>query len=141
MRRRLVLLGAWLPLAAAAQTVYRCGPAGNVYTQQPCADGRAIDVSDPRTPAQAAEARAEWRSQEQWARRAAQERQAVAAANPPALAGGIGQRAPAGRVSEEPRAKGPGRQEKRTRRRPPVHDDRGFVAIAPAEGRPAKGSR
>lgn len=141
MRRRLVLIGACLPLAAAAQTVYRCGPAGNVYTQQPCADGRAIDVADPRSPAQAAEARADWRAQEQWARRAAKERQAEAAANPPALAGGIGPRAPSGRATEAPKAKGPERQEKRPRRRPKLHDDRGLVAIAPAEGRPAKGSR
>lgn len=140
MRRRLVLIGACLPLAAAAQTVYRCGPAGNVYTQQPCADGRAIDVSDPRTPAQAAEARAEWRAQEQWARRAAQERQAEAAAHPPALAGGIGPQAPASRVPEAAKPNR-GRKDKRPRRGRPVHDDHGFVAIAPADGRPAKGPR
>lgn len=144
MRRRLVLLGACLPLAAAAQTVYRCGPAGNVYTQQPCADGRAIDVSDPRTPAQAAEARAGWRAQEQWARRAARERQAEAAAHPPALAGGIGPRVPAGPVPEAAKPGSTGRKDKRDkrpRRGRPVHDDRGFVAIAPADGRPTKGTR
>ena len=142
MRRRLVLLGAWLPLAVGAQTVYRCGPAGNVYTQQPCPGGREIDVSDPRTPAQASQARAELRSQEQWARRAAKERQAEEAANPPALAGGIGPRPSVGRAAEAGKPKAPGRKERRPRRGGDrALDDRGFVAIAPGDSRPAKGSR
>ena len=39
---------------AAAQTIYRCG---NSYTRVPCPDGRALDVGDPRSAAQRAEAR------------------------------------------------------------------------------------
>ena len=38
-----------LPLAAPAQTVYRCG---NSYSQQPCPGGSALDASDSRTPEQ-----------------------------------------------------------------------------------------
>lgn len=41
--------------AASAQTVYRCG---NSYSQNPCPNGVALDVADPRTPAQRAEAAA-----------------------------------------------------------------------------------
>jgi hypothetical protein len=37
---------------AAAQTVYRCGPDGRVYQQTACADGKAVDASDPRTAEQ-----------------------------------------------------------------------------------------
>jgi hypothetical protein len=39
-------------LGAAAQKVYRCGPDGSVYQQAPCAEGIAVDVSDPRTAEQ-----------------------------------------------------------------------------------------
>ena len=38
---------------AAAQTVYRCG---NSYTRTPCSDGQALDIGDPRSSAQRAEA-------------------------------------------------------------------------------------
>ena len=36
----------------AAQKVYRCGPDGRSYQQTPCAEGKAIDVSAPRTAEQ-----------------------------------------------------------------------------------------
>lgn len=39
---------------ADAQTIYRCG---NEYTRVPCANGRVLESSDPRTAAQRAEAR------------------------------------------------------------------------------------
>lgn len=46
----------WAAVAgASAQTVYRCG---NSYSQAPCPNGVALDVADPRTPAQRAEAQA-----------------------------------------------------------------------------------
>jgi hypothetical protein len=44
--------------AALAQSIYRCGPDGRIYQQAPCADGRPIDASDPRTPEQRAAAQA-----------------------------------------------------------------------------------
>ncbi len=40
--------------AAQAQTVYRCG---NAYSQAPCPQAQAVDVSDPRSATQQAEAR------------------------------------------------------------------------------------
>jgi len=40
----LALLG-----SASAQTVWRCGPDANVYSNVPCAGGRSLDVSDLRT--------------------------------------------------------------------------------------------
>ena len=58
---RLALLCLMLAGASAqAQTVYRCGPDGRVYSQTPCSQGRAVDVSDRRSSEQraAAEARA-----------------------------------------------------------------------------------
>lgn len=45
-----VLLAASLPWAAA-QTVYRCGSS---YSQEPCAGGKAIDVTDKASAADAA---------------------------------------------------------------------------------------
>jgi hypothetical protein len=39
-------------LGAAAQKVYRCGPDGRIYQQTPCAEGRPVDASDPRTAEQ-----------------------------------------------------------------------------------------
>jgi hypothetical protein len=33
---------------AQAQTIWRCGPDGRSYGDSPCAQGRAIDVSDAR---------------------------------------------------------------------------------------------
>lgn len=51
-----IILLAALPLASGAQTVYRCGPEGRTYSQEPCRDGKAVDVADPRTPEQRAEA-------------------------------------------------------------------------------------
>ncbi len=40
--------------AAQAQTVYRCG---NAYSQVPCPQAQPVDVSDPRSATQRAEAR------------------------------------------------------------------------------------
>jgi hypothetical protein len=57
--RRASLLTA-LALAASptmAQKIYRCGPDASTYSQQPCVDGKALDISDPRSAAQRREAR------------------------------------------------------------------------------------
>jgi hypothetical protein len=56
--RPLVLLAlAALAQAAPPQTVYRCGPEGRVYSQTPCADGKAVTVDDPRSASQQKAAR------------------------------------------------------------------------------------
>ena len=43
---------------AQAQKVYRCGPDGRTYQQTACAEGKAIDASDPRTAEQRQAAKA-----------------------------------------------------------------------------------
>jgi alpha-D-ribose 1-methylphosphonate 5-triphosphate diphosphatase PhnM len=47
-----------LSTGAQSQNVYRCG---DTYSQKPCADAVVIDVGDPRSPAQKAQADAETR--------------------------------------------------------------------------------
>ena len=44
----IVALALALPLAAAAQTIWRCGPDGRSYSSTPCADGRSIETLQPR---------------------------------------------------------------------------------------------
>lgn len=47
-----------MPATAAAETtVYRCGAEGRAYSQQPCADGRAMTLDDSRSDAQQRAAR------------------------------------------------------------------------------------
>jgi hypothetical protein len=56
MRRAVVLIVAalWAAAAAAQVPVYRCG---NSYSQEPCSQGRGVDVADPRSAQQAAQSR------------------------------------------------------------------------------------
>ena len=49
----LLLLSACV--AHSQGTVYRCGPDGKTYSQQPCKDGKKIDADDSRTEAQRAD--------------------------------------------------------------------------------------
>ena len=53
-----------LPLACAAQEVWRCGPDGKSYSSVPCAEGRRLEVPETRPAADVADAH----------RRAAEER-------------------------------------------------------------------
>ena len=52
-----LLLACCAASGAAAQTVYRCGADGRTYQNAPCANGREVDVSDPRTEEQRRAAR------------------------------------------------------------------------------------
>ena len=75
---------------AAAQTVYRCGPAAAVsYTQTPCAGGRRIDVGDPRSAAQQADAHEVTIKNEVLGNAMAQDRREAEAAIRPASAGSL----------------------------------------------------
>ena len=50
---------AWLLAGSVqAQTVWRCGPEGNRYSDSACADGRTVAVADTRSPAEVQAARA-----------------------------------------------------------------------------------
>jgi hypothetical protein len=136
----LVLLP-FVPLLAGAQTVYRCGPAGNSYSQLPCPEGRVVDVSDPRSPAQVKEARDAWREQERWAVRAARERRADEAAHPPAQAAGIGP-APLPRTRGDPSSRSerqPAKSVSPKRVKPGREPREGeFVAIAPGSAKKSR---
>ena len=43
--------------AAQSKPIYKCGPDGKTYSQVPCAEGKLLESSDPRSAAQRAEAR------------------------------------------------------------------------------------
>lgn len=66
---------------ACAQNVYRCG---NSYSQTPCADSRPIDVRDPRSAAQKADADAATRRNAKAAELLEKARQGDEAAQRPA---------------------------------------------------------
>jgi hypothetical protein len=53
MRATLAMTLLCLAAAANAQTVYRCG---STYSQEPCPQARLVDVSDPRSASQRADA-------------------------------------------------------------------------------------
>jgi hypothetical protein len=79
--KRAVLIG-WLMAGAAglpaarAETVYRCGPPeARIYSQTPCAGADTMRISDDRSPAQQAAARATHRSDAAFAERLQRERQ------------------------------------------------------------------
>lgn len=89
-RMRLAVLGlaCILPVGAAwAQPIYRCGPDGREYSQTPCPGGRLLDLADPRSAAQRAEARDVAAREARLATRLeAQRRQAESSAKPPGAA-------------------------------------------------------
>ena len=131
---------ALLASSATGQTVFRCGPAGNQYSQQPCPEGKAIDVSDPRSLAQTAEARAAVRDQHRLAADMARERRAEAAAHKPTMAGGIPLRALPEPVKKptHKRKNNSGSRSKGAVRNAVVDDSREFVALAPGSGKKRK---
>ena len=48
MKHLLIALATALPLLCAAQTVWRCGPDGRVYSDAPCSEGRRVDLAQAR---------------------------------------------------------------------------------------------
>ncbi len=131
------LLGVFCLCATATQTVYRCGPQGNEYSQTPCQSGRAIDVADPRSTAQIAEARKTSAAQSRLALQLANERRANERALRPSVAGGIDFRRASplqATVSKpgKPKAAKPQRQAD-TAAKP-----KEFVAIGPGSGKKKK---
>ena len=116
-------VAALVPQGAADQTIYRCG---NEYTRIPCADGRALDVGDPRSAAQRNEAHAVAAQERHQAREMAHERRHAEAAIKPALAVGVGPATPASAASAP---------KKTTRKKKPRKaqdaDDRDFIAAVP----------
>ena len=83
-----LLLTGTVALAAPPQTVYRCGPDGRVYSQTPCADGKALSTDDPRSASQQKAGREVAERDAEQARRLADERrQGEAAAKAQQAAG------------------------------------------------------
>jgi hypothetical protein len=64
----LILMALGLPMAAAAQGVWRCGPDGRSYSDTPCAEGKPVPVAMDARPA--ADIRAAQLQAEQDAQRA-----------------------------------------------------------------------
>lgn len=77
MNKLALVLMLSLPAMLQAQTVWRCGSDGGVvYTDEPCAAGRALAAADTRTPEQVQEARRVAQSEAQRAQRLVHEREA-----------------------------------------------------------------
>ncbi len=83
----LLAASTWGP--AAAQTVYRCGADGREYSQQPCKDGKPVDVSDERSGAQQRAGLAAAKDDAQLAKQLGRERQQREAAAKGQLAAGL----------------------------------------------------
>jgi hypothetical protein len=57
MKPSTIALALLLCTGAHAQTVWRCGPAGNVYSDSACDGGQVVAVADARTPSEVRAAR------------------------------------------------------------------------------------
>jgi hypothetical protein len=107
MKRCLVVLTlVALPLAVAAQSVWRCGPDGRSYADVPCAEGKALAIDDSRRADTVADARAVAAREQRLARqmtaeRLERERQMRVAGN------GLGTLSPAAAVTARPKAPEP----------------------------------
>ncbi len=75
-----------------AQTVYRCGPNGNQYSQQACPQGKPINVADPRSAEQVDEARKSVIEQRKLGYLMAKERREEERAHTALAAGNLGPR-------------------------------------------------
>lgn len=102
-------------LACAQATVYRCGPDGKTYSQEPCKGGKKIDASDTRTEAQRADSLATTAADKQRADALERERKAREAAQKPSTAGGFNSRPAAASDTAAGKDKGK-RQKKRTKK-------------------------
>ncbi len=115
-----------------AQTVYRCGPNGNQYSQQACEGGSAVDVADPRSSAQAAQARQSVDEQRKLAMQMARERREEERAHPPASAGNLGNRGVADQLLPTVKAKQASSKKRSGKTSAQAAEGQEFAAIDPA---------
>jgi hypothetical protein len=94
--------------AAGAQQVWRCGSS---YQQKPCTDGAQVDVADPRTAADAANARAAVQSDLKTAATLEKARHEAEKNAPKALVIGGTPKTPASAPKEEPHHHKPKKKE------------------------------
>lgn len=130
MKLPTLCLLAFLALPAAAQTVWRCG--AGVYGDRPCAEGRELDVADPRNDEQRRQAalvalRSQRLAEDLRAERL--QRQAQAVPLPAAAA------APALLRPKRDRAASPPRSKDRARKKPLPAADGTWRAAAPSSRR------
>jgi hypothetical protein len=118
---------------ATAQTVYRCGPDGREYSQAPCAQGQAVDVSDPRSAEQQAAAQKRARDDEAAGRTMERERRAREAAAAPSQAGSFSR--PVAATSAKS-ASPPARKKAKKKKHQDAEGD--FKAVAPGSAKKAK---
>ena len=124
------LLLACAGIAAAQTQVYRCGPNGREYSQQPCPGGSTFDAADPRDAAQRAQARQVAELERARADRLERERLAREAAVPSrAIALDASRAAPAAAAASKPA------QIKRRKAVKPREAAADFTAIAPKPAR------
>ncbi len=94
MTRRLMLTlalaAACLPASATAQTVWRCGAEGRLFSDTPCSDGRLIATADPRPASDLQAARELARREQRLAERLREERIQRETVSPGAGLAGIG---------------------------------------------------
>jgi hypothetical protein len=122
----LTLLAASLVCASVqAQTVYRCGTEGREYSQTPCPQGRAVNVSNERSAEQRAAAETTVRDEQ--VRGDALERQRLERESM--------QPAMAGQINGRPKAAEPvtvaAKSSKKKKAKTKKHANGDFVAIAP----------
>lgn len=116
------------PQPVRAGTVYRCGPDLNQYSQQPCADGRPVEVDDPRDAEQISQGRAAARHHAKAERDIAQDLHEMNR-HPPAF-GSLSPRPAASAATAARQAAGRSSHKKRHRVR--VSDPTDFTAYDPA---------
>jgi hypothetical protein len=104
----LLALAGGVAAAAPPQTVYRCGPDGRVYSQTPCADGRAVTTEDSRSASQQKAAGDVSTREAQQAQKLAHERRQREAAAKNQQAAGIKMPAPAVEGASAPTRKAKG---------------------------------
>jgi hypothetical protein len=127
------LIAGVLLSAAHAETVYRCG---STYTQTPCPQSTAVEVSDSRSPAQRADARAAAEGERRHAAQMRQERLADQRAIVPA--GAISLSGPtAPKVVAVLPAKAVAKKRRHANGKPPATTD--FVAYDPSSRKHRRG--
>jgi hypothetical protein len=100
-------------VACAQATVYRCGPDGKTYSQEPCKGGKKIDASDTRTEAQRADSLATTAADKKRADALERERNAREAAQKPLTASGFNSRPAAAAASNTAAAEDKGKRHKK----------------------------
>jgi hypothetical protein len=121
----------------AQTTVYRCGPDGKTYSQEPCKGGKRVDASDTRTEAQRADSLATTAADKKRADAMENERKAREAAQKPATASGFNSRPAA--ASDPVKAEDKGKRHKKRVKK--VAGDKPQKASPKAAAKPRKANK